>query len=449
MESRSGARAPGAVDPHGGDAEHPDLYPKSFSVSISRRVASAIGVARDRDFALLWAAESVSQVGTQFTVVVLPLLAAVTLNASPFAIGLLAAAGGLPHLLFGLFAGAWIDRMRRRPVMIVADVGRCVLLLTIPAAAWAGALTIPLLIGVAFLVETLTVFFDLAYLSYVPSLVPHDRLVEANSRLEASASASQVIGPAIGGAVVRLVGAPLAMAVDAISYLLSAAFLVRVRAREAEPVRAAEADITREIREGLATLWRNPVLRGLALASATVNLGGFIFLAVYVLYLVRVLHLDAGAVGLVFAMGGIGALAGSVAATPARGRWGARRTLVGSLFLFGVFGLTVPLAVLFPRYALPMILASELLQWFALVIYSINAVSVRQAITPGHLLGRVSGSVQFLSYGARTVASLLGGLLGSRIGLPATLVIGAMLMLLSFVPLLGKAFGEIEYVDLG
>lgn len=397
-----------------------------------------LGVAQNGDFARFWAAQSVSQVGTQFTVIVLPLLAALNLNASPMAVGVLAAAAGLPHLLFGLVAGVWADRLPRRPIMIGADVGRFMLLATIPLAAWLGMLRIELLIGVAFLVESLTVFFDVAYLAYVPSLVERERLVEANSRLEASASASQVIGPALGGGVVRLLGAPNAMLFDALSYLASALFLLRIRTPESRPDRTSETGIVREIMAGLVSLWRDPLLRALALASGMVNLGGFLFLAIYVLYLTRTLGLDAGSVGFVFAMGGIGALLGSVIATPARTRWGTGPTLVGSLFLFGFFGLTVPLAVAFPRFALPLILASELLQWVTLVVYNINAVSLRQAITPNHLLGRVSGSMRFISVGLRPVGSLLGGYLGSRIGLPATLVIGALGMMLAFVPLLGS-----------
>ena len=164
-----------------------------------QKVSRALGIARHGDFARLWAAQSTSAIGSQFTAVALPLLAALSLGASPMAFGVLAAAAGLPHLLFGLLAGAWVDRLRRRPVMIAADVARAVLLATIPVAAAFGALRIELLVAVAFLVETFTVFFDIAYLTYIPSLVSREDLVEANSRLEATASGAQVIGPALGG----------------------------------------------------------------------------------------------------------------------------------------------------------------------------------------------------------------------------------------------------------
>lgn len=403
-----------------------------------RWVDRVLGVARDRDFAHLWAAETVSQIGTQFSVVVIPLLAAVTLNASPLALGLLSAAAGLPHLLFGLLAGVWVDRLPRRPLMIAADVGRFALLAAIPIAAWRGLLSVEVLIVIAFLVETLTVFFDVAYLAFLPSLVADDQLVEANSRLEASASASRVIGPAFGGSLVRLLGAPNAMMVDALSYLASALILVRIRVKERGLSAEAQGGIWRQIGEGLSYLGRDPILRALALASGAVNLGGYVFLSIYVLYLTRTLGLDAGAVGLVFAMGGIGALIGSVLATPARRMWGTGPAILGSLFCFGFFGLTVPLAVVFPRSALPLIVAAECLQWLALTIYTINAVTLRQEITSEALLGRVNGGMRVLGAGMWPLGALLGGFLGDTIGLPATLVVGAFGMLAAFLPLLAS-----------
>ena len=201
---------------------NPLLREPPTRTAFRQTIDRALGVARHGDFARFWAAQSTSAIGSQFTAVALPLLAALSLGASPMAFGVLAAAAGLPHLLFGLFAGAWVDRLRRRPVMIAADIARAVLLATIPVAAALGALRIELLVAVAFLVETFTVFFDIAYLTYIPSLVSREGLVEANSRLEATASGAQVIGPALGGTLVRVLGAPLALVVDALSYLVSA-----------------------------------------------------------------------------------------------------------------------------------------------------------------------------------------------------------------------------------
>jgi predicted MFS family arabinose efflux permease len=293
------------------------------------------------------------------------------------------------------------------------------------------------LIAVAFLAETFTVFFDIAYLSYIPSLVSRDELVEANSRLEATASGAQVIGPALGGTLVRILGAPVALLVDAFSYIISATLLWRIRTAEETPERSdGSLTLRREIGQGLRAVWQSPVLRALALSSTVMNLAGFLFLSIYVLYMTRDLGLGADAVGLVFAAGGGGALLGSVAAGPLRSRWGVGRVLLGSQILFGLFGMLVPLAVLIPEAALPLVVAAEFLQWVMVLVFSINAVSLRQSITPDRLLGRVNGTMRFIVWGSRPIGSLLGGYLGGLIGLPMTLVVGAFGMLLAFVPLL-------------
>lgn len=407
----------------------------------------ALGSARNGDFARFWAAEATSAVGSQITAVAMPLLAALSLGASPMSVGVLTAAAGLPHLVFGLFAGAWVDRLRRRPIMIAADIGRAALLATIPLAAWLGALSIELLIAVAFLDGALKVFFDIAYLAYVPTLVSRSQLVEANSKLEATASGAQVVGPALGGAMVRLLGAPLAILADALTFLASALFLRGIRAQEPAPEPTRGSSVLSEVANGCGVVWRNGVLRALALASAVTNFGAFIFLAVYVLYLTRTLGLGPGAVGLVFALGGVGALFGSLLAGTIRARWGIGPTLVSSLALFGVFGLTILPAVVFPRYALPLILVAEFMQWVVVVIFDINAMSLRQTITPDRLLGRVNGTMRFVVWGIRPAGSLLGGYLGGRIGLPAALAVGGLVMLVSFAPLLVSPIPRLRSLD--
>ena len=417
----------------------PNRPEASDQTAFRQNVNRALGVARHGDFARLWAAQSTSAIGSQFTAVALPLLAALSLGASPMAFGVLAAAAGLPHLLFGLLAGAWVDRLRRRPLMIAADIARAVLLATIPLAAALGALRIELLVAIALLVETFTVFFDIAYLTYIPSLVSREELVEANSRLEATASGAQVIGPALGGTLVRVLGAPLALLVDTLSYVVSATLIWRIRAPEAPPERAgAGMSLRAEIGQGLRAVWQSTVLRALALSSTIMNVAGFLFLSIYVLYMTRDLGLGAEAVGLVFAAGGVGALLGSISAGPVRGRWGLGRVLLGSQILFGLFGMLVPIAVLLPAAALPLVVAAEFLQWVMVLVFSVNSVSLRQAITPDHLLGRVNGTMRFIVWGSRPIGSLLGGYLGTRIGLPATLVVGACGMLIAFVPLLAS-----------
>jgi predicted MFS family arabinose efflux permease len=359
--------------------------------SFSSRLARALGIARNPDFARLWAAESISAVGSQFTAVALPLLAVLTLGASPMAIGVLTAAAGLPHLIFGLFAGAWVDRLRRRPMMIATDIGRAALLAVIPVATWVGALRIELLIAIAFLAESLTVFFDVAYLTYVPTLVSRTQLVEANSKMQASASGAQVIGPALGGTLVRALGAPFAILFDTTTFLASALFLLRIRTPEPEPAPSQGLSVFQQMTQGLGVLWRDRRLRALALASGVMNLGGFLFLSVYVLYLTRTLGLGPGAVGFVFALGGVGALAGSVVAGPLRARWGIGPTLMASLVLFGVFGLTIPLAVVFPRFALPLILAAEFLQWVMVLVCSRSQFARLVALVPSSAPSAASG----------------------------------------------------------
>jgi len=447
-DSYGAGKTPGSSSPADCGPVEPNPPAASDQKAFRPRIDRALGVARHGDFARFWAAQTTSAIGSQFTAVALPLLAALSLGASPMAFGVLAAAAGLPHLLFGLFAGAWVDRLRRRPVMIAADIARTVLLITIPVAAAFGALRIELLVAIAFLVESFTVFFDIAYLTYIPSLVSREGLVEANSRLEATASGAQVIGPALGGTLVRVVGAPLALVVDALTYLVSAALIWRIRAHEALPERTgAPMSLRAEIGQGLRAVWQSPVLRALALSSTVMNVAGFLFLSIYVLYMTRDLGLGAEAVGLVFAAGGVGALVGSVSAGPARSRWGVGRVLLGSQFLFGLFGMLVPLAVLFPHVALPLVVAAEFLQWVMVLIFSVNSVSLRQAITPDRLLGRVNGTMRFIVWGSRPIGSLLGGYLGSRIGLPATLVVGAFGMLIGFVPLLTSPIPKLRVLS--
>jgi MFS family permease len=407
----------------------------------ARRVLDCLGLIglwRHPDFVRFWAAQSVSAIGSQLSLVALPLLAALTLDASAGQMGVLAAAAGAPFLLFGLLAGVWVDRLRRRPLLVAADLGRAAVLAAVPLAALLDALSIELLWAVAFVVGGLTVVFDVAYLAYLPTLVRRDQLLEGNAKLQASASVGQVAGPGLAGALVGLLTAPAAILIDALSYLASALFLGRIRAPEAAPAPAAGRHLRREIGEGLGAVRRDRVLRALAACSATTNLFGFAFLAIYVLYMTRELGLGATGVGLVFALGGVGALAGAVLAGPIARRLGVGRATIGAQALFGLFGLTIPLAVLVPAIALPMVAAAEFLQWLALLVYDVNAVSLRQARAPARLHGRVNATMRFLISGMQPVGSLLGGLLGGWLGLAPTLVLTSVGMMLGVLWLLAS-----------
>jgi MFS family permease len=394
------------------------------------------GLWRDREFLKFWAASAISDVGSQVSAVALPLIAALMLGATPWQMGLLSAAGAAPVLVIGLFAGVWVDRLRRRPVMVATDVARAVLLLAIPLASALGALTMEILYAVTLLTGGLAVLFDVAFLSFIPSLVREEGLIEANSKIEMTSSTAQVAGPGLGGVLVGALGAPFAVLIDALSFLGSAVFLLATRVPEAHPPRAGREGVVAEIREGLAVVIGHPILAALARCSATTSLFSGVFLSVYVLYMTRHLNLGPVAVGLVFATGGVGSLAGALVAGRAAGRYGPGPAMLHAMLVFGVSGLAIPLAVLAPRLALPMVVASEFAQWMMIVIYYVNAVSVRQAIAPDRLRGRVNATMRFLARGAFPIGSLLGGGLGALIGVPATLVAAAFGLLLPFAWLL-------------
>ena len=392
---------------------------------------------RQREFLKFWAGSAISDVGSQVTMLAVPLIAALTLDATPWQMGLLSASGGVPILLVGLFAGVWVDRLRRRPVMIATDLGRAALLLLVPLAAVTGTLRIETLYAVLLLTGALTVLFDVANMSLLPSLVTPDRIIEGNTKLQSTSAAAQVAGPGVGGVLVSLVTAPFALLVDALSFLISAAFIARTRVPETAPeTRGARAGVVREIMEGIRVVIDDRVLRALAGASATTILFGRVFLAVYVLYMTRVLGLSAVGVGLVFATGGVGSLAGSVVAERLARRFGPGPTMIGAQVSFGLTGMLVPLAMLVPSWALAMIVTAEFAQWMAILIYWVNAISVRQAITPGRVLGRVNATMWFLAGGANPIGSVIGGALGGAIGVALTLVVASFGMLLGFLWLL-------------
>lgn len=412
----------------------PATSPFSGSDGLDRR-----SLMHHREFRNLWAAETVSQFGTQMSVVALPLLAALLLDATAFEMGLLAAAGTAPFLLFGLVVGVWVDRLPRRPLLIAADIARSGLLLVIPISWALDMLSIELLYSVAFLVGVGTVVFNLAYVSFLPSVVRRDQLIEGNGKLEMSASTAQVAGPAAGGALVGIFTGPVAILIDAVSYVVSAWFLMRMRVTETgHHAVGSRARVHHEISAGIAIVLRNATLRAIAASGATVSFFGNMFLAVYILFLTDSLGLGATAVGLVFALGGVGALLGAVIAGRLAERFGMGPTIVVSYLLFGVGGMAIPVALSVPGIALPLVLFAEFFQWMVLVAGTVNVLSLRQTITPDRMLGRVSATTRFLSAGSVPIGSLLGGFLGGVIGIRETLVVGCFGMLLSAAWFIGS-----------
>ncbi|MCL6521400.1 MAG: MFS transporter [Firmicutes bacterium] len=401
------------------------------------------GLWRQADFLLFWAGQTVSLFGSQVTLLAVPLIASLRLHATPEQMGLLNAVQWLPWLLFALPAGAWLDRSRRRPAMVAADAGRALVLALIPAGALAGRLSVEWLAGVGFLAGTLTVLFEVGYQAYVPALVERPHLVEANSKLEVSRSLARVAGPSLAGALVHLWGAALAVLADAASFALSALALAGIRRPEPAPERGSEEPpLGAQVAEGLRLVAREPRLRALAATTGTGNFFGSMAEALIILYLTRELHFDAVAVGLIFSEQSAGALLGALAAAPLGRRLGLGRTLVLSAAAIGFGQLGLPLAA-GPRAArVAMVVAGGLLTACAIPVYNVHALSLRQAITPDALLGRMNATLRFIVWGLMPLGSLLGGLLGRLLGLRATLLLaaagaGASALWLVFSPLRG------------
>jgi MFS family permease len=388
------------------------------------------GLWRESDFLKLWAGQSVSQVGSWITLVGLPLTAAKMLNASPLQMGILNGAGAAAILLIGLFAGAWADRMRRRPILIWADLGRAAVLGTIPFAAAAGRLTMSHLYGVAAATAILTVFFDVSYRTYLPSLVSPESLLEGNSKLTLSESIAGVVGPGLAGVLIAALTAPMAILFDALSFVCSALSVWLIRAPEPRPAPSATPHIGREILEGLRASWREPILRTLLLRSATaaifLGFGG----SLYVLYAVRELRIGDVLLGAVIAVGGFSSVFGALVTERLVRRFGFGRTLIGAALLPALAARLPPLAR-GPVAWCAAILAVAQLGDMAWSIYEINELTLRQAIAPAHVLGRVNSAAHMTFRGVLPVGALLGGALAEAIGMRGAMFVGAGGFLLS------------------
>ncbi|HEY3837927.1 MAG TPA: MFS transporter [Bryobacteraceae bacterium] len=388
------------------------------------------GLGLDPDFRKLWIGQVISHVGSNITSVALPLTAVLVLKASPLQMGFLSGAGAATVLIFSLFAGAWVDRLRRRPILICADLGRAVVLGIIPLAAMQNRLTIGDLYLVAVAGSTLTVLFDVSYQAYLPSLVDRENILTGNSRLALTESIAQAAGPGIAGTLVQLITAPMAILLDAISFVFSALSLLLIRKREPMPARTLEPHIGREISEGLGVSWCDPILRALACRRA----GSAFFLgfgsSLYFLFATRELGLSAGLVGIIIAIGGTSGLFGAVLAEWLVRRFGFGRTFIGSAVAIGMATSLVPLAHGSVTVCCAFLIASQLgdLAW---PVYDISERSLRQAITPDRLLGRVNSSMHLLFHGILPLGALAGGAIAQAIGVRRALMIGAIGLLLS------------------
>lgn len=387
------------------------------------------GVFANTDFAKLWVGESISLIGTQVTQFTMPLVAVLTLNATVAEVGVLNALRFVPVLLLSLLAGVWLDRRRRRPVLIACALGNVVLIGTVPVASATGMLSIGLLYVVVTLVGLLSMVFDVGALSYVPNLVEHDHLAEANGKIQASTAFAGIAGPGLAGLLVGLITAPVTLSVDAVSYLFSATGLIAIRKPEPAPERPeVQLSVRQSIAEGLHAVFGSKLLSALLTQGAALNLffGGFI--TVFVVYAVRVVHLSPLELGIVMAAAAVGSLAGATTAGRVRKALG-----LGRVMMINTIGVSVTLlALLIPRHASPVAMiifvAAQLVYGWNIAMFNVNSITLRQIVTPRRVLARMNASYRMVLFGAAPIGMSLGGFLGGAVGLRTALVISLSLM---------------------
>ncbi len=393
---------------------------------------------RHPDFLKLWTAETVSVFGSAITQLALPLIAATYLQVTPFEFGLLTTIEFLPFILLSLPAGVWVDRLRRRPILIVADLGRAAAIASIPVAFYLDALTIWQLYVVGFVNGCFTVFFDVAYQSYLPSVVERDQLVDGNSKLEITRSAAQILGPGAAGILIGVLKAPFAMVLDSLSYLWSAIFVFWIRRPEPpvephdEAAHGPKPSMRQEIAVGLRYVTGHRWLRSIAATTGIGNLFGSVINAILILYLARERGLGPAAIGIAFSIGSLGFLVAAFTTGRMTKRLGVGRMLVLTAMGGSLSGLPLvfaPDALVFWAVA-----AFGFMAGFFGVAWNINQVSLRQAITPPRMQGKMNATMRFIVWGTMPVGAILGGALGSLIGLYPTIVIGAVGGLVAFIP---------------
>ena len=387
------------------------------------------GLWRHADFLRLWSAETISQFGTQVSLLAIPFVAVLVLDATTFEVAALGVVDFLPFIIFTLPAGVWVDRIRRRPVLIAGDFGRAALLATIPIAYVLDVLTLGQLYVVGFLVGTCTVFFDVAYQSYLPSLVERQQIIEGNSKLEISRSSAQIAGPGFAGLLIQAFTAPYAILLDAVSFLGSGLFFFRIRKHEDVPAShtadGVKTSLWTELKEGLRFVLGNPNLRAQAGCTATSNFFSNVAFAILIVFLVRELGLSAGVIGLAISLGSFGSLIAAFTATRISRRFGIGPTTIVSSALFGPATLLIAFAPT-GNQAIPFLVLAQLVFGFTVVVYNIVQVSYRQAICPPRLQGRMNSVMRFIVWGTIPIGGLVGGVLGTTIGLRETMVVGAV-----------------------
>jgi len=386
------------------------------------------------DFLKLWTGQSISELGSQVSQLAIPWLAAVELHASPLAFSLLGVLGFLPFILFALPAGVWVDRLRRRQILIVGDSARAALLALIPILWAAGVLQIWHLLVLEFVIGIFTVFFDVAYQSYLPALIEREHLIDGNSKLQLTVSIAQIGGPTLSGTLIAAITAPYAIVVDAVSFAISSVFMIGMKHRENLPRQdAAEPrpHMWPQVKEGLAWVVGNKNLRAIAGCTGTSNFCSGLMFSIVILYMVRVLHLSSIQAGAVFAVGSAGSIAGALLANRLGKKFGVGSAIVFMAVIFSFGGLAYPLAP--TSFPLPLLMAGQLLFGFSAVAYNILQVSYRQAITPERLQGRMNAAMRWIVWGTIPLGTLAGGAIAQATSLHTAIWVGAILATPTFL----------------
>jgi MFS family permease len=386
------------------------------------------------DYLRFWGAQGISAFGSQITLVALPLAAILTLDASAFEVAVLTGLEFVPFLLLGIPAGVWVDRLRRRPILVLTDVARGVSLLSIPFAYWLDALTLPHLYVVALLNGSLTVFFTLAYQAYLPALVERSQLVEANAKFEATETIARLAGPGAGGGLVSVLSAPVAVFADALSFLASGALISSIRQDERSRPDAGSqrTGFWSELRDGGRVALRNTYVRAMLATTALLNVGFAMAWAVLLVFAVRELGLSAGLAGLVLSVGEVGGLLGALAATRVMRRLGVGPAIIASAIGFAPALLVLAIAP--ESLPAPVLAAGWAALSFVGVVYNTATVSLRQAYVPQRLQGRVVGFNRSIVWGISPLGAVIGGVLATLVGFRWTMVAGACVCALALLP---------------
>lgn len=386
------------------------------------------------DFRRLWGGDALGQLGAQLTMLALPVFAVQELRATEWQMGALTAAETAAFLVIGLPAGAWVDRMRKRRVLVVADLVRATVLAVVVAAALTGNASIWLLVGAALVISCASVFFDVAHQSYVPGLVGLENIVEGNSKLQATQSVAQVAAPAVGGALLRVIAAPALIAVNVVTYVVSAWAVGRIRHREEPPAPETRRPLRTEIAEGLRFVVHQPLLRRMVATTSLSNFGSAVSGALVVIFALRTLGLDAAAFGTVISASAIGGLTGALVAERLTRLVGDARIIPVSAVAFAASAALTPLAAYTDLPPQAVLVLGGVVFNFAVIVYNIAQVSFRQRLCPPALLGRMNASVRFIVWGPLPLGGLLGGWLGTHLGVMPTLWVAVGIGVVATLP---------------